>query len=248
VCYLTGGDPSVDATVELVCAVADAGADVIEIGVPFSDPVADGPTIQASTHRALAAGATVAGLLDAVRRIRARSSVPLVAMSYVNPIMQYGMERFARDFRDAGLDGVILTDLPAEEADDWVNTARSAALDTIFLVTPTSTPERLRAAGRRATGFLYCVSRMGVTGAQTNLASGVMDLVTRARQAARCPVCVGFGISAPDHVRALAGAADGVVVGSALVAAIADAANLESGIEAARSLVGSLRAASHRVR
>ena len=246
ICYLTGGDPSLSATEDLVCAVADAGADVVELGIPFSDPVADGPTIQASSHRALEAGTDVRSLLRSVAKIRARSSVPIVAMTYLNPILSYGIPEFAQAGGDAGLDGVIVTDMPADEAHFWIRVARNHELDTIMLVTPTSTPERLRAAAELATGFLYCVSRLGVTGTSAHVSGDAAALLARAREVARCHVCVGFGISSPEHVHALSGIADGVVVGSAIVGLVAEQPSLEQKIKAAAELVAKLRQASVR--
>ncbi len=248
ICYLTGGDPSLEVTEALVCAIADAGADVVELGIPFSDPVADGPTIQASSHRALAGGTDVRGILQCIANVRSRCSVPIVAMSYLNPILSFGLDRFAETGSEVGLDGVIMTDLPAEESNEWIATARRSHLDTIMLVTPTSTPERLRASAKRATGFLYCVSRLGVTGTSQNVSRDATELLERARSVARCPVCLGFGISSPEHVRQLANVSDGLVVGSALVAAVADQTTLEKKTEAAYALVADLRHATSRSR
>ena len=246
ICFLEAGDPSAEATTDLACTVAEAGADIVELGIPFSDPVADGPTIQASAMRALAAHTSVRDVLECARQIRKRSDVGLVAMTYANPIFQYGFGRFGVDAREAGIDGIIVTDLPAEEADDWIGVARQSGLDTVFLVTPTSTPERLQQAARVSTGFLYCVSRMGVTGAQSDLSSDAAQLVGRARAVAQCPVCVGFGISRPEHVGALAGIADGVIVGSALVAAVQCASDQATRLRNASELVRALHTATYR--
>ncbi len=246
VCYITGGDPSLDVTADIVCAVADAGADVVELGIPFSDPVADGPTIQASSQRALASGADVPSSLKCVARIRERCSVPIVAMSYFNPILSYGCERFGEEGSDSGLDGVIVTDMPAEESGEWVPIARRNGLDTIMLVTPTSTQERLEASAALATGFLYCVARLGVTGASAHISSDAGELVARARMVARCPVCLGFGISSPDHVRSLSPLADGVVVGSALVGLLAAQPTAAMKVEKAAAMVADLHRATLR--
>lgn len=277
IAYITAGDPSLDETVELACTIADAGADVIELGIPFSDPVADGPTIQASSFRALAAGATVAGVLDAVRRIRARSSIPVVAMTYWNPVLQFGIKRFVAEAGASGVNGTIVTDLPPEEAvgpagscrplvpsvpfvpfagptpaaerqdANWVAASRSAGLDTIFLVTPASSEARIRLACRLATGFVYCVSRLGVTGEREDLPPDIGGLITRAKAETKRPVCVGFGISEPDHVHALAPHADGVVIGSALVGAAAAASDADRLSVVAR-LVAEWRSAAARRR
>lgn len=246
VCYVTAGDPSLKDTVELVQALADFGADIVEIGIPFSDPVADGPTIQASAERGLAAGATVERVLECVEKIRKHSEVPLVAMTYTNPVHHYGFDRFAAEATSAGLDGVIITDMPPEEAKHWVQLSRDAGLDTIFLAAPTSTTERLRMAARFSTGFLYCVSRLGVTGTRRELPPELEDLVARARQVARRPICVGFGISNADHVRAVARLADGVVVGSAIVSAIAEGRSLHERLSRLRELVPPLAEATRR--
>lgn len=246
VCYITAGDPSLKFTARLVCELAEAGADIIEVGVPFSDPIADGPTIQQSSQRALAGGTSVAGVLDCIRKIRAQSQVPLIAMTYLNPIERYGLGRFAEDAAAAGLDGVLVTDLPPEEATDWVNHARAQHLDTVFLAAPTSTMKRLRAAARLSTGFLYCLSRLGVTGARKDLPSDLEELVQRAREVSRVPVCVGFGIATHEQVRAVARFADGVVVGSALVSAVAEQKSDHDRLSQATRLVRSLADATRR--
>lgn len=244
VCYVTAGDPSLRFTRDLVAGLAEAGADAIELGIPFSDPIADGPVIQQSSQRSLAAGTTVSAVLECVERIRRLSEVPLVAMTYLNPIERYGLERFARDAAAAGLDGVLVTDLPPEEARGWITAAHAVTLDTIFLVAPTSTLARLRMAARLSTGFLYCVSRLGVTGVRKDLPTDLEDLVRQARAVARCPVCVGFGISTPEHVRAVARLADGVVVGSALVSTMAEESSDHGRLRRALELVRSLAAAT----
>lgn len=246
ICYVTAGDPSLKITRDLVVRLAESGADIVELGIPFSDPMADGPTIQQSSQRALAAGATLERVLACVEDIRRRSDVPLVAMTYCNPVERYGIEQFARDARSAGFDGVILTDMPPEEAGAWRTLARAHDLDTVFLAAPTSTAERLRAAARASSGFLYCVSRLGVTGVRKELPVELADLIERARAVARCPVCVGFGISTPDHVRAVARLADGVIVGSALVSIIARGGSSSHVIAQATDLVRELASATWR--
>ena len=230
VAYLTAGDPSLDATLEFVLALADAGADVMELGVPFSDPLADGPTIQRASERALKSGTTLAGVLDLVRRIRKTSEVPLVLFSYFNPILQMGIEKFASAAEAAGADGVLATDLTLEESEDYRRVLRAHHLDAIFLGAPTSTGERLAKIANCSSGFLYLISRTGVTGAKDTLPDDLPALLRRARAASKLPLAVGFGISLPGQVSLLGGLADAAVVGSALVAEIANAT--ESGARA----------------
>ena len=220
VAYITAGDPSLDATEEIVFAGAQAGADVIELGVPFSDPVADGPTIQRASERALRAGTTLVGVIDLVRRIRLKTDVPLVLFSYFNPILQMGLEKFALAAAAAGADGVLATDLTLEEADEYRAVIHANKLDTIFLVAPTSTEERIEKIARASSGFLYLISRAGVTGAREALPQELPGLARRIRKFTRLPIAVGFGISLPTHVTVLGGIADAAVVGSALVAEI----------------------------
>ncbi len=220
VAYITAGDPSLDATLKFVLALDEAGADVIELGVPFSDPLADGPTIQRASERALRAGTTLTGVLDLVRRIRQSSQVPLVLFSYYNPILQMGLEKFASSAAAAGADGVLATDLTPEEADDYRRILAAHHLDTIFLGAPTSTDERLMKIAACSSGFLYLISRTGVTGAKDALPEDLPALIRRARAATQLPIAVGFGISLPGHVSILGRLADAAVVGSALVSDI----------------------------
>jgi len=238
--FIVAGDPDLTTTVRIMAALARAGADVIELGVPFSDPLADGPVNQAAYDRALRAGATVAGVLDAVARFRADFETPVVLMTYANPIAQYGWERFASASTEAGVDGVLLTDLPPEEAEPWLTHARAAGLDTIFLLAPTSPDSRITLVSQLATGYVYCVSRLGVTGARDQLPPEARTLVERVRAAGmrrgapELPVVVGFGIARPEQVRAVCDFADGAVVGSALVSLIAEHgsdAELEPAVE-----------------
>ncbi len=219
VLYVTAGDPSPEHTVNAVVQGAQAGADVFELGIPFSDPIADGPTIQAAIDRALRKGVKVATVLEMVRSIRRKTEVPLVLMSYFNPVLQYGLTRFAQEARAAGADGVLLTDVPPEEAGEWIDIARRNDLATIFLLAPTSTDDRIRLVAEVGTGFIYCVSRTGVTGEREQLPEDLPELVTRIRRYTEKPIAIGFGISKPHHVEAVAKLrnADGVVVGSALV-------------------------------
>jgi len=252
VAYLTAGDPSLDATLEFVLALAAAGADVIELGVPFSDPLADGPTIQRASERALKSGTTLARVLDLVRRIRKSSEVPLVLFSYFNPILQMGLEKFASAARAAGADGVLATDLTPEEAEDYRRALGAHHLDTIFLGAPTSTDERLAKIANCSSGFLYLISRTGVTGAKDALPDDLPALLRRARAVSELPLAVGFGISLPSHVSVLGGLADAAVVGSALVSEIENAtksgAQASSIDDAASALGRKVRALKHAAR
>jgi len=217
VAFLTAGDPSVDRTVAAALELDRAGVDVLELGVPFSDPLADGPVIQRASERALARGVTLPRVLEMVGRIRERSELPLLLFSYYNPLLQHGLERLAREAKAAGVDGVLVTDLPPEEADEWVAAARAADLDTVFLASPTSPPERLLRVAEASRGFVYAISRPGVTGERQALSEDARPLVERLRGLTRVPVALGFGLSTPEQVREAAAVADGVVVGSALV-------------------------------
>jgi tryptophan synthase alpha chain len=218
VAFVTAGDPLPEATADIVVALAVAGADIVELGVPFSDPLADGPTIQASTQRALDSGVTPPRVLDIVRQIRERSDVPLVLMGAWNPVISYGQERFAYDAVAAGADGTIITDLTPEEAHDWKRDSDTAGLDTIFLLAPTSTAARMTLVAGMASGFLYCVSRTGVTGARQDVPADLPPLIEAIRdRAGDLPICVGFGIADPVQAKAICAYADGIVVGSALV-------------------------------
>lgn len=241
VAYITAGDPSLDATLKFVLALAEAGADVIELGVPFSDPLADGPTIQRASERALRSRTTLAGVLELVHRIRKSSQVPLVLFSYYNPVLQMGLGKFANASETAGADGVLVTDLTPEEADDYRGILAAHHLDTIFLAAPTSTDERLAKIAACSSGFLYLISRTGVTGAKDALPDDLPALLRRARAVTQLPIAVGFGISLPGHVSVLGGLADAAVVGSALVNEIEKATKSgasESAIAGAASALG----------
>lgn len=238
VAYITAGDPSLDATLKFVLALAEAGADVIELGVPFSDPLADGPTIQRASERALKSGTTLAGVLELVRRTRQASQVPLVLFSYYNPILQMGLEKFAIAAENAGADGVLATDLTPEESEDYRRLLAAHHLDAIFLGAPTSTDERLAKIAACSSGFLYLISRTGVTGAKDALPDDLPALLRRARAVTQLPIAVGFGISLPGHVSVLGRLADAAVIGSALVSEIAKATKAgasASGIDSAAS-------------
>lgn len=244
VAYVTAGDPSLDASEKIVLAAANAGADVIELGVPFSDPVADGPTIQRASERALRGGTTLAGVLDLVRRLRTRTQVPLVLFSYFNPMLQMGIEKFADAAASAGADGVLATDLTPEESDEYRSVLRSRSLDTIFLAAPTSTDTRLQLIASVSSGFLYLISHTGVTGAHESLPEELPGLVRRIRKFTSLPVAVGFGISLPTHVTVLGGIADAAVVGSAIVAEIEKAGSADAAAKAVGDFVGRLKNAA----
>jgi tryptophan synthase alpha chain len=223
VTYITAGDPTLSKTRGVLSALDRAGADVVEVGVPFSDPLADGPVIQRATERALASGTTLTGVLDLVADARADLEAPVVLFSYANPILRLGAERFADRAREAGVDGVLVLDLPIEEAEDFRNMLRRRGIDTILLLSPTTTDDRLRKAGALGSGFLYAISRLGVTGARDRIAAGAREMVERIRRVSRLPVALGFGISSPEHVREVGQWADAAVVGSALVSVMAEA-------------------------
>jgi tryptophan synthase alpha chain len=239
VAYITAGDPSLEATRQFVLALAEAGADVIELGVPFSDPLADGPTIQRASERALAAGANLRGVLELVARIRESSQVPLVIFSYYNPVLQMGLEKFAADAAESGADGVLITDLTPEESAEYREILARHHLDTVFLAAPTSDAERLGKIAAVSSGFLYIISRTGVTGAKDTMADDLPALLRRVRSATELPLAVGFGISQPGHVSMLGGLADAAVVGSALVSEIE---NAKSVADAAAALGARVRA------
>jgi len=246
VAYITAGDPSLEATHKFVLALAEAGADVIELGVPFSDPLADGPTIQRASERALKAGASLIGVLALVRQIRLTSQVPLVLFSYYNPILQMGLAKFAADAAQAGADGVLVTDLTPEESEEYRRIIHAKNLDTIFLAAPTSDDERLRKISACSSGFLYLISRTGVTGAKDSLPDDLPGLLRRVRRFTELPIAVGFGISLPGHVSVLGGLADAAVVGSALVSEIEQASSVEAACAALRDRIKVLKEAGCR--
>ncbi len=215
VAFVTAGDPDINELPNILKALEEAGADLVEVGIPFSDPIADGPTIQASSQRALDKGVKVSQIFDAVKE--SVLSIPVIYMGYTNIAMRMGLERFAGLVKDSGADGVLLSDLTPEEAGEWKECADIAELDTVFLVAPTSTDERIRLACEMASGFVYCVSRTGVTGAESAVPTEVSELVRRVKERTELPICVGFGISKPDQVRMVCSIADGAVVGSYFV-------------------------------
>jgi tryptophan synthase alpha chain len=235
--YITAGDPTPEATPDLVAALERGGCDLIELGVPFSDPIADGPMIQRAADRAIKAGTTLRRVLDIARRIREHSEIPLLLFTYLNPILRYGLDALARDAVACGIDGCLITDLSVEEAGPYVDAMRRQGLDTVFLVAPTSTRRRLELVAKYSTGFIYLVSRTGVTGERTTLSESVAPLVELMREITDLPLAVGFGISKPEHVRAVGGVADAVVVGSAIVHKVEQKASLE---EFARELSSAL--------
>ena len=221
VVYVMAGDPDLETTRRLVLELERSGADIIELGVPFTDPLADGPSIQAANERALAAGVTLDGILDLVRQIRTQSQIPILLMTYFNPIFRAGLQQVATSAVEAGVDGMLITDLPPEEAGEWKPVADQVGLDTVFLLAPTSTAERIRLGARLATGFVYCVSRTGVTGTRAELPAELQALVERIRAQTDRPIAVGFGVSTPEHVRQIGAWCQAAVVGSAVVNVIA---------------------------
>jgi tryptophan synthase alpha chain len=236
VAYLTAGDPTPEATPGLVAALERGGADLIELGVPFSDPIADGPVIQRGSDRALKSGTTVAKVLAVAKKIRETSEIPILLFTYLNPVLRYGLANLARDAKAAGIDGCLLIDVSVEEAEVYVKAMRDAGLDTVFLAAPTSTPERLHLVAKFSSGFIYLVSRTGVTGEQEKLSGALQPLIDATRAISTLPVAAGFGISTPAQAGAVAKIADGVVVGSAIVRLIEQNAG-EAGLENyARSL------------
>jgi tryptophan synthase alpha chain len=242
--YITAGDPSPDRTPELVAALERGGADLIELGVPFSDPIADGPVIQRGSDRALKAGTRVSTVLDIAASIRKRSEIPLLLFTYMNPVLRYGLESLSRDAATRGIDGCLLTDLSVEEAEPYVGAMRNAGLDTVFLAAPTSTQRRLELVAKYSTGFVYLVSRTGVTGERSTVSDTVTPLVSAMRKVTDLPLAVGFGISTAEQVRTVGSVADGVVVGTAVVRVVeqnASSADLPAKLEAlARELSSGL--------
>lgn len=217
VTFITAGDPDLATTAELLPLLAESGADIIELGIPFSDPMADGPTIQLASERAIASGTTLQAVLDLVRSVRASVSAPIILMGYSNPVYAYGWETFAHDAVAAGVDGLLLVDLPPEEAEELLSAAKGTGLEIIFLLTPTSDASRIKQVSRLGSGFVYYVTVTGVTGARQTVSSSLSDELQAVRSRLKQPVVAGFGISTPEQAREVANAADGVVVGSAIV-------------------------------
>jgi tryptophan synthase alpha chain len=222
VTYTTAGDPDLARSGDVLLALDRAGADVLEVGVPFSDPLADGPVIQRAAERALAAGANLGAVVDLIEKLRPRLSAPIVIFSYANPLLRMGLETFARRAGSAGVDGVLALDLPIEEAHQFREAVSKEGLDAIFLLSPTTTDARIRRAAELGSGFLYAISRVGVTGARDRVAEGAEAMVRRIRAHSTLPIALGFGISRPEHIAEASGYADAVVVGSALVSVVAE--------------------------
>ena len=222
VTYITAGDPDLNRSAEIIKRLDKAGADVLEIGVPFSDPLADGPVIQRATERALAAGVTLKDVLGMLKTLRPSISAPIVIFSYANPILRMGLENFVTDARAAGVDGVLTLDMPPEEGATFRAAFDRAGIDTIFLLSPTTTVERIRRASELGSGFLYGISRLGVTGVRDTVDDSARELAQRVKSETQMPLALGFGISRPEHVRSIGQWADAAVVGSALVKVIAE--------------------------
>ena len=222
VTYVTAGDPDLQRSAEIIKRLDQAGADVLEIGVPFSDPLADGPVIQRATERALAAGVTLSQVLAMLRTLRPSITAPIVIFSYANPILRMGLDRFVTEAKAAGIDGVLTLDMPPEEGEMFRAAFAAAGIDTIFLLSPTTTVERIRRAAALGSGFLYGISRLGVTGMRDNVDASARELATRVKAETVMPLALGFGISRPEHVRSIGEFADAAVVGSALVNVIAE--------------------------
>ena len=234
--YVTAGDPAPERTPEWIWALEQGGVDLIELGVPFSDPIADGPVIQRGSDRALKAGMSVAKVLEIARKVRERSAVPLILFTYLNPVLRYGLDKLASDARAAGIDGCLLTDLSVEEAATYNGAMRGAGLDTVFLAAPTSTPERMELVARYSTGFVYLVSRTGVTGERASVSDALGPLIASMRKVTQQPLCAGFGIATPEQAGQVARMADGVVVGSAIVRMIEQGSSASQLEAFARSL------------
>lgn len=247
IAYLTAGDPTPERTPALVEALVRGGADLIELGVPFSDPIADGPVVQAGGERALKAGTTLARVLEIAAEIRKRSEVPLLLFTYLNPVMRYGLDRLAADAAAVGIDGCLLTDASVEEAHEYVGAMQRHGLDTVFLAAPTSTERRLKLVAEYSRGFIYLVSRTGVTGVRDSLSNQVAPLIAAMRRVTDLPLAVGFGVSKPEHVAELGKQVEAVVVGSAIVRLIGEYGNdpsLETRLEAyVRELKGGFQGA-----
>lgn len=240
--FLTAGHPDLATTEAVVLAIARAGADAVEIGVPFSDPIAEGPTIQRSSQCALRGGTTLRRILDLVKRLRSQVDCPLLLMGYANPFLALGERHFVEAARAAGVDGLIVADLPPEEGESLFALAERHGIDPVLLAAPTTTDQRLAKLAARTRGFLYYVSLTGVTGARSQLAPELAERLRGIRRTLAVPLCVGFGVSTPEHARAIGRVADGVIVGSALVDRIAEAPSREAAAEEAARFVAALKA------
>ncbi len=226
--YIMAGDPSLDATEKYVIDLEKSGADIIELGVPFSDPLADGPTIQLAAERSLQNGTTLRKVLHLVKDIRKKSDIPIILMTYFNPIFKFGVEGFIKQAVASGVDGVIIPDLIPDEAGEFISLSRTSGLDTIFLLAPTSTQERIDKVTKASSGFVYYVSMTGITGSSLSISSEMQKTLSRVKKATNKPVAVGFGISSPKEASAVSGMADGVIVGSAIVKLIAQGKNIST--------------------
>jgi tryptophan synthase alpha chain len=244
--FLTGGFPDPNTCVLMLKALADNGADVIEVGMPFSDPLADGPTIQTASRKALDAGVTPCVVFDVVARAAKQMTVPLVLMTYFNPVFRMGLPEFARRAKESGCSGVIIPDLPADEAEEWVEVSRKAGLDSIFLVAPTTPPQRMKLIAGLSRGFLYYVSTTGVTGRACEISEDMVAQIKLAKSLSQVPVAVGFGISEPDQARAFAPLVDGIIVGSAFIRQIQAHDSADEQVAAVSRLAASLSAALNR--
>ncbi len=242
--YTTVGDPDLARSAEILKALDRAGADVLEVGVPFSDPLADGPVIQRATERALAAGGSLRTALEVIEQVRPSIAAPVVVFSYANPVLRMGLERFARRAADIGVNGVLVLDLPIEEAGEFRETLSAVDIDTIFLLSPTTTEARIGKAAELGRGFLYGISRLGVTGARARLSTDAREMVDRIRARTTLPIAVGFGISSPEHVAEVCAYADAAVVGSALVSLIAEASPTPRLVQRVENYVEWLRGAA----
>jgi tryptophan synthase alpha chain len=217
IAFVTAGDPDLETTAKLVLEFEKSGVDIVELGVPFSDPLADGPTIQASSERALKKGVNLSKIFTLVKKLRQSTALPLALMLYYNPIFHYGEEKFIKDCQHAGVDGIIVPDLPPEEAEDLIRLARKANITTTFFIAPTTTKERMRLIADKTTGFIYYVAVTGVTGARQGMPPLVTEQIKTAKRITKKPICVGFGVSTPEQVKSISKLADGVVVGSAII-------------------------------
>ena len=243
VAYITCGDPSLEVSRDVALAAIEAGADVIELGVPFSDPVADGPVIQRASERALAQGTDLAGVIDIARQIRQHSKAGLIIFSYLNPILQFGLDKFCQAAANAGVDGALVTDLPVEEAADYLRAMKAHKLAPVFLAAPTSPDQRLRSVAKHSKGFVYAISRTGITGTRQEVAGDAQSLVQRLRALTKLPIAVGFGVSNAEQFQQVGEFADAVVIGSAIVQLVENNAGHEA--EAVSQFLKGLRSASH---
>lgn len=241
--FLTGGDPDIATTEKLILAMAENGADLIEIGIPFSDPIAEGPVIQEADERALKNGCTTDDLFELVKRVRTKTEVPLIFMTYYNPVFSYGNERFFKNASEAGIDGIIVPDVPFEESEEIRSVSKKYGVDLINMIAPTS-DERIEKIAKVAEGFLYCVSSLGVTGVREKITTNVGEMIEKVRKVSDIPCAIGFGISNPEQAHTMAQVSDGVIVGSAIVRLIAESGN--EAVEKVSSYVKEMKAAANR--